>query len=771
MVRNRLRVNGLRARRPYVGLPLTLARRQRRLAWLQAHSPRIFPMRQWRRVFFTDESRFTLYRSDGRRRVYRRRRGERYTDACVAERDRFGGGSVCVWGGISYGFKSPLIVIDGNLTGVRYRAEILRPVAVPCVQARNRIFQQDNSRPHVARAEDVYTMERSTSRDRLGLYHASTTVHVRMALPASTSAQKCKCPHYDNLPQGCYMVQEQNSCCSKPQCNFQTTGDGAHGQMQTGDGSVVVQQGGGVGNLQTVACQDTLSNCGDYDTSTCSNPEYATWAKDNCAKTCNLCDGTGTGTGTGMSGGATGTGTGTYNPNTGTGSGTYNPNPGTGTGTYNPNTGTGTGTYNPNTGTGTGTYNPNTGTGTGTYNPNTGTGTGTYNPNTGTGTGTYNPNTGTGTGTYNPNTGTGTGTYNPNTGTGTGTYNPNTGTGSTGTGTGTYPSGSGGTGTYPSGSSGTGTYPSGSGGTGTYPSGSSGTGTYPSGSGGTGTYPAGSSGTGPYPGGSSGTGTYPGGSSGTGTYPGGSSGTGTYPSGSSGTGTYSGGSSGTGPYLGGSSGTGTYPGGSSGTGTYPGGPSGTGTYTGGSSGSGSYPGGSSGSGTGTGGSIISSGSGRYLGSCGDRINNCAAYGQSVCSDPTYQGWVKDNCAQTCNKCSSGTMTMGTNTGSGYYGPGGTGMGSSSTGTGSSGVVTGHSNGCAYKGQVYQQNQSWKDGCDYRCTCTDGTQGRYTCKQLCVQWDHLPNVCQMMPPPAGKCCRTPNCPSYVQLHYPDNYVPE
>ena len=51
-------------------------------------------MRQWRRVLFTDESRFTLYRADGRRRVYRRR-GERFADACVAdscvvERDRFG---------------------------------------------------------------------------------------------------------------------------------------------------------------------------------------------------------------------------------------------------------------------------------------------------------------------------------------------------------------------------------------------------------------------------------------------------------------------------------------------------------------------------------------------------------------------------------------------------------------------------------------------------------------------------------------------------------
>jgi hypothetical protein len=53
-------------------------------------------------------------------------RGERFADPCVLERDRFGGGSVMVWVGISHGLKSTLIVIAGNLTGVRYRDEILR---------------------------------------------------------------------------------------------------------------------------------------------------------------------------------------------------------------------------------------------------------------------------------------------------------------------------------------------------------------------------------------------------------------------------------------------------------------------------------------------------------------------------------------------------------------------------------------------------------------------------------------------------------------------
>jgi hypothetical protein len=38
---------------------------------------------------------------DGRYRVYLRR-GERFTDQCVYESDRFGGGSVMVWTGICH---------------------------------------------------------------------------------------------------------------------------------------------------------------------------------------------------------------------------------------------------------------------------------------------------------------------------------------------------------------------------------------------------------------------------------------------------------------------------------------------------------------------------------------------------------------------------------------------------------------------------------------------------------------------------------------------
>ena len=45
---------------------------------------------------FSDESLFLLFRSNRRRRVYGRR-GERYMDLCVIERDMYGGRGVMVW--------------------------------------------------------------------------------------------------------------------------------------------------------------------------------------------------------------------------------------------------------------------------------------------------------------------------------------------------------------------------------------------------------------------------------------------------------------------------------------------------------------------------------------------------------------------------------------------------------------------------------------------------------------------------------------------------
>ena len=62
----------------------------------------------WRRVTWSDESRFCLQRVDGRIRVWRRR-GERHSQNCIVERDRGRGGSVCVWGAIGIGVKTDMV--------------------------------------------------------------------------------------------------------------------------------------------------------------------------------------------------------------------------------------------------------------------------------------------------------------------------------------------------------------------------------------------------------------------------------------------------------------------------------------------------------------------------------------------------------------------------------------------------------------------------------------------------------------------------------------
>ena len=59
------------------------------------------------------------------------RRGENFADNCLIEKDRCGGGSVMVWGGIMGRRKTNLIVVQGNLTAQGYINQTLQLEAVP----------------------------------------------------------------------------------------------------------------------------------------------------------------------------------------------------------------------------------------------------------------------------------------------------------------------------------------------------------------------------------------------------------------------------------------------------------------------------------------------------------------------------------------------------------------------------------------------------------------------------------------------------------------
>ncbi len=53
-------------------------------------------------ILFTDESRFSLYRADGRQCAWHRV-GEQFADVNVVDRMAHGGDEVMVWAGVCYG--------------------------------------------------------------------------------------------------------------------------------------------------------------------------------------------------------------------------------------------------------------------------------------------------------------------------------------------------------------------------------------------------------------------------------------------------------------------------------------------------------------------------------------------------------------------------------------------------------------------------------------------------------------------------------------------
>ena len=139
----------IRPRRPHVGQVLTAHHRDARLQWAQRHFR--WGRQQWARVLFSDESRSNLSHHDSGIRVFRRR-GESFDDNCLIERDRFGGGSVMVWGGIMGRRKTNLIVVQGNPNDQGYINQILQPESVPFLQRHGpAVLMHDNTRPHVAR--------------------------------------------------------------------------------------------------------------------------------------------------------------------------------------------------------------------------------------------------------------------------------------------------------------------------------------------------------------------------------------------------------------------------------------------------------------------------------------------------------------------------------------------------------------------------------------------------------------------------------------------
>ncbi|KAK7477003.1 hypothetical protein BaRGS_00031779 [Batillaria attramentaria] len=165
-VRNRLRATSiaLRARRVIKRPLLTDHHKRLRLAWCLARQH--WNLRNWRKIHWSDESRFLLHVTDGRARVWRQP-NTAYAARNIIPSVPHGGGSVMVWGCISHDCKQDLVTIRGNLTGDRYIREVLQPAVVPHFDAHplatRPVFMDDNARPHRSRAVAAYLQQEAAT--------------------------------------------------------------------------------------------------------------------------------------------------------------------------------------------------------------------------------------------------------------------------------------------------------------------------------------------------------------------------------------------------------------------------------------------------------------------------------------------------------------------------------------------------------------------------------------------------------------------------------
>lgn len=157
-VRRRLAEFGLRGciakRKPLV----SKTNLRKRLAFARLHVDK--PITFWRRILWSDESKYNIIGSDGKMYVRRPKNREcdpRYTLKTV----KHGGGSVMVWGAFSSRGVGPITRIQGKMDQYVYK-DILATHMIPFCDEHmpvTAIFQHDNDPKHTSRSVKCFLQE------------------------------------------------------------------------------------------------------------------------------------------------------------------------------------------------------------------------------------------------------------------------------------------------------------------------------------------------------------------------------------------------------------------------------------------------------------------------------------------------------------------------------------------------------------------------------------------------------------------------------------
>ena len=131
-----------------------LSAKHRKACFDFAYAHKDWTLDNWKRVIWSDETKINCLGSDGRKWVWKKS-GERLSDRLVEGTVKFGGGSVMIWGcmtweGVGYAAK-----IDGRMDGDLYlqilKDELLNTLQYHGFNPSDIIFQQDNDPKHTCK--------------------------------------------------------------------------------------------------------------------------------------------------------------------------------------------------------------------------------------------------------------------------------------------------------------------------------------------------------------------------------------------------------------------------------------------------------------------------------------------------------------------------------------------------------------------------------------------------------------------------------------------
>lgn len=159
-VRNALKKEGYHGRVARKKLFVNAQNRKKRLAFALKHVNKSNEF--WKRVIFTDESKYQIFGSDGRKFVWRKANTE-VDPKNLTPTVKHGGGSVLVWGAMSAAGVSNLCFIEGIMDHKMYINILktnLAPSATKMGLDNNFIFMQDNDPKHTAHNTKLWILHR-----------------------------------------------------------------------------------------------------------------------------------------------------------------------------------------------------------------------------------------------------------------------------------------------------------------------------------------------------------------------------------------------------------------------------------------------------------------------------------------------------------------------------------------------------------------------------------------------------------------------------------